>query len=244
MQAPAPLRPFAAELATEPGRLRVAWTSRAWSGARVDREVAAAAEDAARVLDQLGHDVSEASPAVDWAAVIDVMHAGLIAAARPLMTAPRRPLDDRLEAVTRRILREAQETSAMQLLAALEAKYRLTRDVSDFFGDHDLLVTPTLGRLPARHGTLRYDDPAHSATDWLNELFDYGPFTAVFNITGQPALSLPLAHSHTGLPIGVQLIARHGAERTLLQVAAQLEAALPWQHRSPDRKGETRDDRQ
>ncbi len=218
----------------EPRRLRVAWTARTWSGARVDPEVAAAAERTARVLDQLGHDVAEASPAVDWPAVIDVMHAGLVVAARPWLT-PRRPPDHTLEAVTRQILLEADKASAMDLMAAFEAQHRLTCDVGRFFADRDLLITPTLGRPPAPHGTLRYDDPVEKLTDWHHQLFDYGPFTAVFNVTGQPAISLPLAHSHAGLPIGVQLVARHGAEATLLRTAAQLEAALPWQHRTPER---------
>ena len=220
-----------ASSAAEPERLRVAWTARAWSGVRVNAEVAAVAERTARVLDQLGHDVAEASPAVDWPAVLDVMHAGLVAAARPWLT-PRRPPEDRLEAVTRQILREAEQASAMDLVAAFEAQHRLTQDVGGFFADYDLLITPTLGQLPAPHGTLRYDDPVQEVTEWHHQLFDYGPFTAVFNITGQPAISLPLAHSHGGLPIGVQLVARHGAEDTLLRTAARLEAALPWQHRT------------
>jgi amidase len=184
------------------------------------------------VLDGLGHDVGEASPRVAWPSLMDVMQAGLVVAARPLLTAPRRLPGERLEAVTRGILREAQETSAMRLLAAFEARHRLTQDVGAFFSDHDVLVTPTLARLPAPHGTLNSDDPAHGVRDWLDLLFAYGPFTALFNITGQPALSLPLARSLTGLPIGVHLVARHGAEHTLVQVAAQLEAAMAW-HSDP-----------
>jgi amidase len=229
---PASARSLAGALATDPGRLRVAWTSRAWSGATVDAEVAAAAEQTACVLDELGHEVVEASPEVDWPAVIDVMRAGLVVAAHPFLTAARRPPDDRFEAVTRQILHEARGTTATQLLNACDAQQRVTRAASGFFDHYDLLVTPTLGQLPAPHGTLNCDEPAHTATAWLNQLFEYGPFTAPANITGQPALSLPLAHSHTGLPIGVQLIARHHAEQTLLHAAADLESALPWHHRN------------
>jgi amidase len=210
------------------GPLRVAWTARAWSGVPVDAEVAAGAEQTARTLDELGHEVVEAGPAVEWPAVIEVMRAGLVAAARPFLTAPRRLPEERLEAVTRQILREAVQTSAMELLAAFEAQHRVTRAVGGFFADYDVLVTPTLGQLPAPHGTLNYDEPPGSITAWLDSLFAYGPFTAVFNVTGQPALSLPLAQSRTGLPIGVQLVGRHGAEHTLLRIAEQLEAALPW----------------
>ena len=89
--------------------------------------------------------------------------------------------------------RRRRSSRALDLLAAFDAQNRVTRSVGAFFTEHDLLVTPTLGQLPAPHGTLRYDDPDHTTRTWLESLFDYGPFTAVFNISGQPAISLPLA---------------------------------------------------
>ena len=102
-----------------------------------------------------------------------------------------------------------------------------------FFDTHDLLVTPTMGQLPAAHGTLQQDNAGHTTTSWLESLFAYGPFTAVFNISGQPAISLPLAQSESGLPIGVQLVAPYGREDLLFQIAAMLEASTPWSHRTP-----------
>ena len=75
--------------------------------------------------------------------------------------------------------------------------------------------------------------PRPHARSWLQSLFDYGPFTVLFNISGQPAISLPLAQSQSGLPIGVQLVAAYGREDLLLQIAAQLEQAMPWKHRTP-----------
>ena len=238
--APPPARPYAAELGAEPGRLRVAVTTRAWTGGAVDPEVAAAASRAARVLEQLGHVVGEASPAIDGEAVMQMLHAGLVASIQPLLTAPRRPPASTLEAVTNRIVAEAEAMSALELMAAFDAQNRLSRAVGAFLTGYDLLVTPTLGQLPAPHGTLRYDDPAHTPTSWQRTLLDYGPFTAVFNISGQPAISLPLAVSANGLPIGVQLVARYGREDLLLRVAAQLEVALPWIHRAA---GSAHDDR-
>jgi amidase len=130
--------------------------------------------------------------------------------------------------VSRRFLREAEALSALDLLAALDAQNRVTRAVGEFFTGHDLLVTPTLGQLPAPHGTLRYDDPGHTVTTWLESLYGHGPFTNVFNITGQPAVSLPLGRIGGGLPIGVQLVAGYGREDRLLQVATRLEEAMPW----------------
>ena len=80
---------------------------------------------------------------------------------------------------------------------------------------------------------LDYNDPRHSVRGWMSSIFEYGPFTALFNITGQPAISLPLGMSRSGLPIGVQLVARFGREDVLLRVAGYLERAMPWKHRRP-----------
>jgi amidase len=231
--APPPARPYAAELGADPGRLRVAVTLRAWSGAAVDPEVAAAAITTARVLEQLGHAVDEASPHVDHEAVMEILRAGLAASVQPLLTAPRRPPGDQLEAATNRIIAEAEAMTALELMAAFDAQNRVTRAVGAFFTGHDLLVTPTLAQLPAPHGALRYDESADTPASWQRRQFDYAPFTAVFNVAGQPALSLPLAHSACGLPIGVQLVAPYGREDLLLRVAAQLEVALPWHDRAP-----------
>ena len=188
---------------------------------------------AARVLEELGHAVDEASPAVDHDAVLQMLRAGRVAAVEPLLTAPRRPAASNLEVLTNQIIAEAESMSALELMAALAAQNRVSRATGAFFTGHDLLVTPTLAQLPAPHGTLRYDDPAHTPTSRTRALIDYGPFTAIFNVSGQPAISLPLALSANGLPIGVQLVASYGREDLLLRVAAQLELAMPWQHRTP-----------
>jgi len=231
--APPPGRRYAEELGADPGRLRVAVTTQAWSGAAVDPEVAAAAVGAGRALEGMGHVVTEAGPAVDWDTVIKAGTVEAIAIAAPLLMAPRRPDPARMEAVSRRLLAEAAELSAIGLIAGLDTHNRVSRSVGAFFTGYDLLVTPTIGQLPAPHGTLRYDDPDHTMASWLRTLFDYGPFTAVFNISGQPAISLPLGQSASGLPIGVQVVAAYGREDLLFRVAAQLEQAMPWQDRTP-----------
>jgi len=231
--APPPLGPYAAELGREPGRLKVAVTTRPWSGAAIDHEVAAAPAAAGRVLEDMGHVVTDASPAVDWDDVLHGSLGAIVATAAPFLLAPRSPDPSKLEAVSRRVLEEAAGLSALDLVAVFDAQNRVTRSVGAFFSGYDLLVTPTLGQLPAPHGTLQYDDPDHTVRSWLECLFDYGPFTVVFNISGQPALSLPLAQSESGLPIGVQLVARSGREDLLLQVARQLEQAMPWRRRTP-----------
>lgn len=153
--------------------------------------------------------------------------------AAPFLTARVDP--SRLEAVSRKVLEEARELTGFDLVAMFDAHNRITRSVGAFFCAHDLLVTPTMGQLAAPHGTLEQDNPDHTARTWLESLFDYGPFTAVFNISGQPAISLPLAQSACGLPIGVQLVAPYGREDLLFQVAAQLEASTPGAPELPRR---------
>ena len=231
--APPPRGCYADDLGLEPGALRVALTTQAWSGVAVDREVAAAAVRAARVLEDMGHVVSEASPVVDWEAVMSSNVGGMAGVAAPFLTAPRPPDPSKLEAVSRQVLAEAQELSALDLVAVFDAHNRVSRAVGAFFTEYDLLVTPTLGQQPAPHGTLQYDNPDHTTRSWLQSLFDYGPFTVVFNISGQPAISLPLAQSESGLPIGVQFVAPYGREDLLFRIAAQLERAMPWCDRTP-----------
>ena len=229
--APPPRRPYADELQVGPGTLRVGVTTEAWSDAAVDPEVAAAAARVGRMLEDLGHVVTHARPAVDWEAVMHSSIGEMVAIAAPYL-APR-PVDPRrLEAVSRTVLEEAQQLTALDLVAVFDAQNRVSRSVAAFFTEHDLLVTPTLGQLPAPHGTLEQDNPDHTTRTWLESLFDYGPFTVVFNIAGQPAISLPLAQAACGLPIGVQLVAPYGREDLLFQVAAQLERAMPWRHRT------------
>ncbi len=231
---PAPVGSYVSELTGELPRLRVAFTTRSWSGAPVDEEVSAATVRTANMLDYMGHEVTEANPALDWETVIEYFATGATAFnAAPFLWARRRPDPAKLEAVSKRVLEHTRALSALDLMAALDARTRATRSLDGFLHGYDALVTPTMAQLPAPHGTLRYDDPAHSVNSWLRTLFDYGPFTPPFNMSGQPAISLPLAQSAGGLPIGVQLVAPFGREDVLLRVARRLEEAMPWRYRTP-----------
>jgi amidase len=187
-----------------------------------------------KVLEWIGHTVAETRLDVDGEAVVEAaMLTAVTTGGGVLKGTPRRPHASALEAVSQRVLAETEAFTALDVMTAMEAQNRVTRPVGRLFQEHDVLLTPTLARLPAPHGTLDYDDPRHSVRSWLSRIFTYGPFTATFNVSGNPAISLPLGQSVEGLPIGVQLITAYGREDLLLAVAAQLEQAVPWSDRQP-----------
>ena len=236
--APPPERPYAQEVGTPPGRLRIAMTTQAWSGTPVDKEYADTVTMVCRELVSLGHDVEEASPQVDWERFIDanlpIWTASIAEGALGLaQTRGIKIGQDVLEAVTLVSVEYGRRLTAVDLLRALRLCNTITRSVSPFFRSYDVLVTPTVATPPPPLGTLNQNDPNLDPRGWLNKLFALIPFTPLFNMTGQPAISLPLGQSSEGLPIGVQFVARYGDEATLFRLAAQLEQALPWAARHP-----------
>ncbi len=236
--APPPERPYTQEIGLPPGQLHIAMTTQAWSGAPVDKEYADTVARVCRELVAQGHEVEEASPQVDWERFVDanlpIWTASIaenalgIAHARGIEIGP-----DVLEAVTLASVEYGRRLTAIDLLRAQRLCGTLTRGVSAFFRSYDVLVTPTVAAPPPPLGTLNQNDPNIDPRSWLNKLFELIPFTPLFNVTGQPAISLPLGQSSDGLPIGVQLVARYGDEATLFRLAAQLEEALPWNRRHP-----------
>jgi amidase len=204
----------------------------------VDKEYADTVSMVCHELVAMGHDVEEASPQVDWEGFVDanvpiwtasVADSALgLAHARGVEVGP-----DVLEAVTLASVEYGRRLTAVDLLRALRLCGTITRSVSAFFRSYDVLVTPTVATPPPVLGSLNQNDPSLDPRGWLNKLFALIPFTPLFNMTGQPAISLPLGQSSEGLPIGVQLVARYGDEATLLRLAAQLEEALPWALRRP-----------
>ena len=161
--APLPEGRYVDQVGVDPGRLRVALATDAWSGVAIDPEVAASAIAVCRALADAGHHVSEATPRVDWDGVVDSAAVTAIAfIAWVFQAAGRQPDPSKLEAVSRRIVEDARHLSALDLFAMFDMQNRLSRSVGAFFESYDLLVTPTLGQLPAPHGMLDYNDPRHS----------------------------------------------------------------------------------
>lgn len=236
---PPPTRPYTDEVGADPGKVRIRWTTRAWSGASVAPECCAAVEAAALALDGLGHDVDAGTPVIDpdvlHRALVTTWAAGLAQRAAGLERAiGEAPSAATVEACTLATLRRGASLSAVELLEGYGDCNAIGRSIGTFFERTDVLLLPTVARLPWRNGVLDQNDESLECDDWVRLLFsDYAPFTAMFNISGQPAISLPLAWSSQGLPIGVQLVGRFGDEAILLRLASQLENIFPWAERVP-----------
>ena len=233
-----PARPYTEEIGTPPGQLRIALTSRAWSGVAVEQEHVQAVESVGRELLSLGYRVEEASPPLDWEAFVasqlplwTTSLAGSAVGLAAVLGVELGP--DVLEAVTLSCVEQGRRTTALDLFAAQRTGNFINRAVGAFFRDYDVLVTPTVATLPPPLGYLNQNDPTLDPRGWFDKVFAVIPFTPLFNGTGQPAMSLPLAQSSEGLPIGIQCVARYGDEATLFRLAAQLEQALPWASRRP-----------
>ena len=229
-----PVRPYADEVGAPPPRLRVALATTAFSGVPVDPECAGAAQAVAAHLASEGHEVGDTSPAIDADLVREVYDSiTLVALAGVPEIAPVTPDPDTAEGTTLAAFERAHTLTAVEIGRGFRAFHAVARSAALFFEDHDLLVTPTLAHPPWEHGRLEYDRPGRSMGSWIDAIFEYGPFTAPFNIGGQPAISVPTGQSADGLPIGVQIVAAHGREDLLFRVASQLEEALPWAGRRP-----------
>jgi amidase len=221
-----PQRPFAEEVGVDPGRLRVAVTTLPMWQAPVHADCAAAAEDAAALLSDLGHTVVEAAP--DWAG--PEVFPSLRALFQTLTAYAGIEDLSALEPATRMLAVGGTRTSSIELIGALVALQAYARRVVAFWDDYDVLLTPVLAQPPLPVGAVFEEEDAWQVG---SRMMDFMPFTAAANLTGQPAISVPLYWSADGLPIGVQLMGRPQDEVTLVRLGAQLEQARPWADRRP-----------
>ncbi len=233
-----PARPYREQIGIPPSRLRIAWTTTPGSGEKVDPECERAVHETVRLLESLGHTLVEDRPRYDWEAFLDHIHVIWAAFGVAIIDAVcaatgRKPGPDNLEAVTLTSYEDGKRYSAIDLVNAMAHCNVVSRAVGAFFEKVDVLITPTIARPPAPLGEIDQDRKGLSAREWTRQIFSYVPFTPLFNVTGQPAISLPLHWSEGGLPIGVQAVGRFDDEATLLSLAAQLEQAQPWASRRP-----------
>jgi amidase len=236
--APPPSNPFSEAPAREPGKLRIALAATAPLGIPVHEHCAAAAREAGALLESLGHEVDEAIPEWDDEGYIDnfitIWTAGTGEEIHTYGRLYGQELDvSKLEPLTQEMLEISSGLSAVDYLRALEYLQRLARRIMRFWNDHDVLLTPTLAQPPLPIGALRPKE-GEPQMKMLENSAGFVPLTPLWNVTGQPAISLPLSMSPDGLPIGVQLVGPPAGEELLLSLAAQLETASPWRSRQPE----------
>jgi amidase len=227
--APRPTEPYTQAVRRDPGRLRIAITASNPFGVDVHPECVRGARHAAELLSSLGHDVQEAAPswpgrdalglflkAFGPAISLGITYGSLLAG--------RAPEEDEIEPLSRAMLERADALSSVGYLGAVAQLQAVARGIVAFFAEYDVLLTPALAERPLAIGecTGYGEDPMAD----LARSGRFTPFTSLFNVTGQPAISLPVGFGDDGLPTAVQLVAKPLGEDTLLQVAAQMETAL------------------
>ncbi|HQR45024.1 MAG TPA: amidase [Thermoanaerobaculia bacterium] len=256
---PAPERPFLEEVAREPGRLRVAVTGRPFLGSRVHPDCLRVLGETARLLAEMGHAVEEAAPEIDaetFALDFVTMLCGEVRAEldEAAERLGRAPALFELEPATHALRLLGGSIRAGAYDGAVRRLRLAGRRVGAFFERWDLLMTPTLASPAVPVGALQLRPAEKMAAKtmaalragWLlravgileataKKTFDFMPFTPPFNVSGQPAMSVPLGTSAGGLPVGVHFVGRFADEATLFRLAGQLERARPWASRRPPR---------
>jgi amidase len=255
--APPPIGPFLAEVCTEPGRLRIAFSAKPLLGQSVSPDCVAALDEAVTLLRELGHDVEEAAPPIERESFSVAFLTIVAAEARADIEATAARAGRRVswrdfEGGTFALGLMGKALRASEYARAARTLLQASRPIGRFFSRYDALVTPTLAQPPVPSGSLQPSGSDRFLIDvvrrlnaaWLleaagaikklaAETFEFMPYTAVFNVTGQPAMSVPLCWNGEGLPIGIHVVGRFGDEATLFRLAGQLERARPWGHRMP-----------
>ncbi|HUD93070.1 amidase [Sphingobium sp.] len=235
--APTPAETFLSQVGKAPGRLRIALMLNAPAGSPVDPECVEAARNAARLCETLGHHVEEAAPKLDMAAIGAAGFAliGSSVAADMLDRARATGVaigPDVLEPITLGFVGYGQKVTGMDVIRANNALQAAALTMAQFMTNYDVILSPTLAAPPLELGRINLS-PDADFMHWGQRTAAFSPFTQIENMTGQPAMSVPLAMAKNGLPIGVMFVGRYGDEATLLRLAGQLEKAAPWKERRP-----------
>lgn len=232
---PAPARPFLEEVTTSPGNLRIAFFTKG-AAEKIHPDCVAAVEDVAKLCQELGHDVIEDAPALDYETLKTAFSLIVESHAAAM-------LDQFAERFGRNVVREMVEpvtlgwaqggwkASAADFAGTKSVINATTRRVAEFLTWYDVILTPTLGAPPPKLGYL--DTMNLPFKEFHQRIFDFLPFTWLHNLTGLPAMSVPLYWNDEGLPIGVQFAGRYADEAILYRLAGQLEEARPWRDKIP-----------
>jgi amidase len=252
-----PARPFLDEVSADPGRLRIAFTAEPFLRSVVHDDCVKGLEATVRLCQDLGHEVVAAAPQIDGDAFATAFLTMVCGEARADMEEyegllGRKATSKDFEPATWAVALLGRQIRAAEFSRAIRLLQRTGRQIAGFFEEYDILLTPTLARPPVVTGELQPKGGEAVAMKVLGSLnagglinalagiealaakvFEFMPFTPLFNATGQPAMSVPLVWNDEGLPIGMQFVGRYGDEATLFRLAAQLEKASPWFDRRP-----------
>ena len=235
--APPPSEPFAGAVGRDPGRLRIGYTLGAAMEAPLDADNERATLDAAQLLSELGHEVEEVD--APWGGG-DLFDAFLMAFGTPIsmgiffggMVTGREPTEELMEPLSWAMWNAVREHTALDYLLGRTQLSAVSRGIIALWESYDVILCPALAGRPVRIGEIDAcsDDP----WDDFKRSSEFTPYAAIYNVTGQPAITLPLFQGDDGLPTAIQLGGRPAGEATLLSLAAQLEAARPWADRRPE----------
>ncbi len=234
-----PVRPYAQEVNAPTGKLRIAWTVDSWQpGGSVDSEVVRCVEQVVSECERAGHKLVEASPVFDYE---EYLHAVCVAwalgmyAGMDMFAAAmgRRVSEETVEPLMLSFYKYSKGLTGADMMMAEFVLNKFRRTFGKFFEQYDMLLTPTLIKLPEPLGKYTKMRTDADYVGYMRLCDETRVHTTAANVTGQPAMTLPLGHSQSGLPIGVQLMARFGEEGALIRLASSLEQEMPWRDRIP-----------
>jgi amidase len=255
--APPQLGSYLQAVSAKPGKLRIAFTGKPMLGKNVHADVLQGLQDTVKLLKELGHEVVEAGPQVDGDAFSLAFMTILAAELRADIEETARAAGKRVsvkdfDASSFGLGLLGKAMSAQEYASAARYLQVSARRVADFFEGYDLLLTPTLSQPPVKIGSLQPSDSEKSMINLIGSLdagwllkalgilkslaaqtYEFMPWTPVFNVTGQPAMSVPLCWNAGGLPVGMHFVGKFGDEATLFSLAGQLEQARPWAGKVP-----------
>jgi len=228
--APSPQQPYLKEVGADRGKLRIAFTTKAATGVEIHSDCIQAVQDATALCSDLGHNVEELSLQLDGDAItkaFTILWSAGCASTLKMLNASR----EHVEPLTWELYEMGSHYSAPDYLLALQTIQAVSRQIARFLSDYSVWITPVLAEPPVPLGT--FDSPPDDPLKGFHRAIEFVPFTPICNMTGQPAMSVPLYWNSDGLPIGTHFIGRFGDEATLFRLAAQLEQARPWADRKP-----------
>jgi len=234
-----PERPYVEEVNRDPGKLRIAMCSEQWGPIQIDKHIAGQVQQVAKLLEDAGHFIEEATPAIDYEAYLQVFKriwvidiAAMLDYEAELMG--RKLSLDTIEPMTMRMYEAGKGATAAERLGISGFMSAISRQLGAFYENYDLLLTPVMvNDTPSLGSAFNLVQDGHTLDDWFENAYQLIPITPLNNFTGTPAVSLPLCEDSTGMPLGAHIMAPMGREDRLFNVSGQLEKIAPWVDKRP-----------